>query len=195
MKKGLVIIPLLMAGASISPAGAADKLSYNYVEAAYISASLQDDVFDVNGNGFGVAGSFSITDDFHVIASYSDLDFDFDISSKSYEIGLGYNHALADAVDLFADVTYVSAEVSQDWLGSYDDNGYGLSLGVRGMASDKIELYGSVDYIDLSDSGSDTSISAGIGYYLTDKFQLGGSYTNNNDGNSYSIGVRFYFGE
>jgi hypothetical protein len=195
MNKGFVIVPLMIAAASLSTTVAADGLNYNYVEIGYVSASIDDSVFSVDGDGVGIAGSFSISDNFHIVASYADLDYDFDINEKSYDFGLGGNFSLGKNLDLVGAVTYVSAEVSQPFLGSFDDNGYGLYVGLRGLATEKIELFGGVDYLDLSDSGSTTTVSVGAGYNFTDNFQVGGGYSNNSDGNSYTIGIRFFFGE
>jgi len=195
MNKGFVIVPLMIAAASLSSTAAADGLNYNYVEIGYISASIDDSDFSVDGDGVGIAGSFSISDNFHIVASYADLDYDFDINEKSYDFGLGGNYSLGKNLDLVGAVTYVSAEVSQPFLGSFDDNGYGLYVGLRGLATEQVELFGGIDYIDLSDSGSTTTVSFGGAYNFTDNWQVGAGYSTNSDGNAYNIGVRFFFGK
>ena len=97
-------------------------------------------------------------------------------------------------MDLVATVSYVSAEVKQETLGSYDDDGYGLGLGIRAMVSEKFELSGGLNYIDLSDSGSDTVVSVGAGFDVTRNIQVGAGISSSDDGTGYNLGVRFYFG-
>lgn len=193
MKKTNLLLPLLVAAAVHSTLAQADALDYSFVGIQYISAEI--DEVNIDGDGYGVEGSFSLNDNFHIFASYGDLDYDFDVSSTTYDLGLGYSRALTEAMDLVATVSYVSAEVEQDTLGSFDDDGYGLGLGIRTMVSEKIELAGGVNYVDLSDSGSETAFSVGAGFDVTENIQVRGGISTSDDGTGYNLGVRFYFGK
>jgi len=79
------------------------------------------------------------------------------------------------------------------YFGSVNNSGYGLGLGLRSNLIDKVERFGSFDYVDLSDSGSNTSFTLGMGYRLTKRFQLGALYMADQDASGYGIGFRFYF--
>ena len=192
MKKSNLLLPLLVAAAVHSATAQADALDYSFVGLQYVSAEI--DEVDIDGDGYGVEGSFSLNDNYHIFASYGDLDYDYDVSSTSYDFGLGYSRALTRDMDLVATVSYVSAEVKQETLGSYDDDGYGLGLGIRAMVSEKFELSGGLNYIDLSDSGSDTVVSVGAGFDVTRNIQVGAGISSSDDGTGYNLGVRFYFG-
>lgn len=192
MKKTYFLLPLLIAAAGHSAVVQADALDYNFIGIQYLSAEIDD--VNIDGDGYGVDGSFSINDNFHVFASYSDLDYDFDLSSTSYDLGVGYSRALTKDMDLVATVSYVGVEVKQDLFGSEDDNGYGLGLGLRAMVSEKFEVFGGLDYVDLSDSGSDTAVSVGVGFDVTKAIQIGAGISSSNDGSGYTVGVRYYFG-
>lgn len=193
MSKFNKILPLCVLAAAASSAVQASDFSYDYVGLGYVSAEIDD--VNIDGNGLALEGSFSVADNYHVVARYSDIGFDYDIDGKTFELGLGYNRSIAESVDVVASLSYVSVELSEPTFGSIDDNGYGVYLGLRGMVADKVELLGGLNYVDLSDSGSDTTFSLGAGFDVTDQIQIGAGLTNNSDGNSYNIGVRFYFGK
>lgn len=187
------ILPLCVLAAAASSAVQASDFSYDYVGLAYVSAEVDD--VNIDGNGMALEGSFSVADNYHVVAHYTDIGFDYNIDGKTFDLGLGYNRSISEAVDVVASVSYVSVELSEPTFGSVDDNGYGVYLGLRGMVADKVELLGGLNYVNLSDSGNDTTYSLGAGFDVTDQIQIGAGLSNNSDGNSYNIGVRFYFGK
>lgn len=187
----LKIASALIASAALLPVAAqAQSPSYSYLDLAYVWT----DVDGVRGtaDGFALRGSFELTDSVFMFAGYSEQmlsDFDF----ETYSIGAGYAWSIAPNMDLYGKISYVKAEV--DGLGfSGDDDGYGVGVGIRSFVTDRFELEGSIDYVDLSDSGDDTSFGIAARWYFTPQFAVGAEAALSDDANSYGIGVRWNFG-
>ena len=177
---------------SLSAAAAAEDMDYSYVQASY--SQVEFDSIGIDGDGFGVEGSYGIGDRFAVIAGYESGDLDFGADTTGFELGGLFHAPLSDNVDLVTTLSYVSVEIDVPGLGSADDDGYGVGVGLRGMASQKIELNGGVSYVDLSDSGDDTSFGAGIRYHFTEAVSGGLSGGWGDDTSAYGIDARIAFG-
>ena len=175
-----------------SGAAFAEDFDYNFVQASYGQVELDD--VDVDGDGFGIAGSVEVSEHFHLFGGYTTGDFDFGVDSTDLSAGLGYNAPISETVDLVASIAYVSTEVDIPGFGSVDDNGYGLGLGLRGMATPAVELNGGISFVDLGDSGDDTSFAAGFLYHFSDAFAAGLSGGWSDDATSYQLNGRFSFG-
>lgn len=172
----------------------ADGPSYTYLNASYQSVDLDPDVgIDVDGNGYGLYGSFEIGDSMFGFAGYVKTNFDFGVDQTQLQAGLGYHAGLTDNTDFYASLAYVDAEVGASGFGSADDSGYGATIGVRSIVSDLIEFYGEVVYLDFGD-GDNTSLGAGIWFNLTDSFALGLGAARDDDATAYGAGARLYFG-
>ena len=185
---GLMLVTLAM------PVFAGD-LSYNYAELGYQRVEL-DDVFpgtDVDGDGFGVNGSFEIGESWYINAGYSKVDFDFDIDMDQASLGVGYHVAYSPRSDFFAEVAYVYADLSVSGFGSTDEDGYGVTVGVRGMVTDVVELVGKASYVDLGEADG-SSFGVGALYSASDMIAIGLFADFDEDATAYGLGVRFYFG-
>lgn len=190
MLRSLAYVSLL----AVAAPALAEGPNWNYIEGSYERVEFDDDVggFDVDGDGFGIAGSFEIADSWHAFASYGSADFDFDIDLDQLVIGGGLHTPISDNTDFVANLAYVRVDASA--LGfSVDDDGFGASIGVRGMMSPQVELEAYVDYVDLSDSGDDTSFRAAGWYSFTENFAAGLQIGTGDDTTSYGIGARVYF--
>lgn len=170
----------------------ADGVSYNYIEGGYQRVEFDDAFGDVDGDGFGLGGSFAVNDSWHIFANYSTADFDFDVELDQLAIGGGFHTPISDAVDFVANFSYVRLDASANGF-SADDDGFGLTAGLRGMAADRLELAGFIDYVDLDQSGDDTSIRGEAWYSFTENFALGFTLGSGDDVTSYGIGGRVYF--
>ena len=172
----------------------ADGLSYNFIRAGYQSVDLDDDGgLNVDGDGYGLSGSFEIGDYMFGFASYGKTDFDFGVDLTQLQAGLGYHHRDTDNPDFYASLAYVEAEAEASGFGSVDDSGYGATIGVRSIVTDLIELYGEVAHVDFGD-GDNTALGAGIWFNLADSFALGLGAAWDDDSTSYGAGARLYFG-
>lgn len=194
MRKMMVIGSLLALGVAGTALAAEEGFSYSNVELGYIDTELDD--FDVSGDGFGLRGSWAFTPNVHGFASYSDLDFDHDVSAETLRIGAGLNWPLSPRLDVIGRLSYVRAEMDVSFgpfSASVDDSGFGLEAGVRGRPMEQLEVTGSLDYVDIGDA-DDTSLGVGARYYFTSQFAAGGDLSFNDDGTTIMLGLRFDFG-
>lgn len=176
---------------SLTAPALADGPSYNYIEGSYERAEIDVSGGDVDGDGFGIAGSFEIGDQVHLFAGFRSFDFDFNVDLDELTVGLGWHPALTDTTDLVFELGYVSAEAEAFGFDA-DEDGFRSSLGVRSMLSPQFELAGRLNYTDLGD-GDDTSISGEGWYSLNEAFAIGGGIEFGDDTTIYGIGVRWYF--
>ena len=181
---------------SLAAPALAETPSFNFVQAGYVEVDLDlGDGFDVDGDGFGLGGSFEIGDNLFGFASYQDASFDFGVDFSTLEVGLGYHTGITDNTSFFFRIGYADAEVSAPGFGSEDESGYAAGIGVRSNVSDLIELALEVAYVDLGDGADDTAVGGGILFNITDNFALGASISAGDDVTSYGAGLRLYFGD
>lgn len=182
---------LLFLFVALGLAGTANaEFNYNLVSASYGTVDFDD--LDVDGDGFGLAASFAIAENFHVFGGVDTADLDFDVDLTSWSAGMGYNTPISEKVDVIAQLSYENLEVDTPF-GDADDDGFGLGVGLRVAASEKVELNGSVTYVDLSDSGDNTALGAGFLFNFTESISAGVQASFDDDVNVYSVTGRIYF--
>ena len=100
MKRSVLLLALLVAAPFA--ASAADGISYNYVQGGYVATNTDGP----DADGWGVAGSAAISNNFHVFGDFSqqDLDGPGNIDFDQWRAGIGYNHALSQNMDLLSRV-------------------------------------------------------------------------------------------
>ena len=79
----------------------ADGFSYNYLEANFRSTEIEDiePGVDLEGDGFGIAGSVEFGSTIHGFASVSGTEYEDVIDIGSLTAGLGFSHSLAPALE------------------------------------------------------------------------------------------------
>jgi len=184
----------LLAVTLFAAQASAQDLSYNFVEGGFARVELDVGPVDVDGDGFGVGGSFEIGDSFFGLASYQTADFGSGVDLNQLTAGFGYHVGISPNADFVATLAYVRAEIEASGFGSVDESGIGASIGVRGMVSDRVELNGAISYVDLGD-GDDTSIGGGLLYNFTDTFAVGANIGFGEDTTTYGVNARLYFGK
>lgn len=172
-------------------AQAAD-FDYTYVEVGYVSADFDTAGVSVDGDGFGINGSFAITDTYHLFAEYSSLGFDFSIDLNQLAVGGGMHFGLSPNIDFVGTLAYLDAEVESGGIGISED-GFGIGIGVRGALNKSFEWEAGIDYSDVG--GSDTSFGLDGRYYFTDTIAAGAGVTFDDDVTVYAIGMRVEFGQ
>jgi hypothetical protein len=178
-----------------APTLAAD-ISYNFIGVEYQEIDIDGGVlggFDIDGDGYGVGGSFELNENWFIGASYSKADFDFGVDLDQLMLGAGYHVPITDNADFYGMFSFVSAEASIDGFDSVDEDGYAATIGLRGMIGERFELNGSLAYVDLGNGGDSTSFGAGALYNFSDAFAAGFSVGIDDDVTTYGIGLRVYF--
>ena len=180
---------------ALSASAMAETPSYNYGQVVYQRVDLDDDRgFNVDGDGFGIGGSFEIAPNWHIAGGYSSTEFDFGIDLNQLQVGAGFHTDISPTTSFYADLSWVTAEIDTGTFGSIDDDGIGISIGLRSNISPQVELEGSLSYVDLDDSGDNTSIGGAAWYKFSDVFAVGLLANVDEDVVAYGIGGRLYFG-
>jgi hypothetical protein len=177
------------------PTFAAD-ISYNFIEAEYQEIDIDSGFlggFDIDGDGYGIGGSFELNENWFIGASYSKADFDFGVDLDQLMLGAGYHVPISDNADFYGMFSFVSAEASVDGFDSIDEDGYAATIGLRGMIGERFELNGSLAYVDFGNGGDSTAFGAGALYNFSDAFAAGFSVGIDDDVTTYGIGFRVYF--
>lgn len=184
---------VLLTLSALPCAALADGFDYTFVEGGIVNSEI--DGADVDGDGFGLSGSFAVGDSMRIIAGYDDVEYDVgilgDVDGTVITLGAGFNTGLTADLDFVADLSYVDAEVANG-VASVDETGYRIGAGVRGRTSSKLELEAGLMHLDLD--GSDTGIRVGGRYYFSDSFAAGLGLTDIDDNLSWTLGVRAEFG-
>ncbi len=182
---------LLPAAATAQQAAPSQPFNYSYVELGYDESDFRVGPFDVDGDGLTLSGSFELTNDWHVFASYGTADLDNSIDVDTWALGAGYRHLLKDNVDLYGRVLYINSEADVPGPGDPDEDGLGLQLRIRARVNSELEVEGGIQHIDVGDS--DTSLQAGVRYHFTNQLSAGLGITFAGDTDSLGINARFSF--
>lgn len=188
MRKQIALGVVLTAG--IAGSAMAEGFSYSNVEASYSSYNLKGTSLDADG--FGLAGSYGIGENFSVFAGYDDLDVDGAEggSFKRMNLGVGFHWSLATNLDLTSGLSYESFDAGPN------ATGLGLAVGLRGRIGEQLEVTGGVKYYDLN-KGMDSQTTFGVGarWYFTPAFAVGVDYSDEDDlGTALRLAVRYDFG-
>ncbi len=189
MKRSIVVFSLM----AMSGLAFADGFSYTYVQATYGKVDVDDPAFTEDGDGLGVNGSFGITDNLNIVASFQTADFDTLGDTDEITAGLGVHAPITEMFDIVASVSYVDLD-----LAGFSDDGFELMGGVRFSVADAIEINGGITYRDLDLGGDDVGFGAGALYSFTDMFAVGLSAKweeiSNTDVATYALSGRINFG-
>jgi hypothetical protein len=170
---------------SMPLAAQAADFKYTYIEGGY--ASVNPSGSGSSLTGFGVDGSYALNQDWHALAGYMHVSC-CGISENDFNVGAGWNDAIADNVNL-----YINGEfLSQDRTGPGTHSGWAAEAGLRAALADHFELDG---FVNHSDVNSVTENTIGVrGLYAIDMFwNLFASYSNNSDEDTFLVGVRYVF--
>lgn len=188
MLRSTLIIGLL----TFSATAGAQGFDYNWLSLGY--GMVDFDEINVDGNGFGLDGSYALNDDYHVFGEFESFDLDFGVDATTFSAGIGYNTEMSQTVDAFARLSYEYIDVDIPAAGSNDEHGFGFSVGLRFAAGPGVELNAGIDYVDYGSGGDDTAITLGGLYNFTPAFALGLAGSWGDDVSSYTLIGRYYFG-
>jgi hypothetical protein len=178
-------------------AAQAQDIGYTYVDVGYVTTDIDGVSEDLDG--FVLRGSLEIAENWFLYARYVDQSISaggVHVDGQEYAVGGGFAWPFADNMDLFGRIGYTEVEldVSGGFGGlGFDDDGYELGVGIRARPIEPLELEGVLNYVDLSDSGDDTSLGLAARWFVTDAFALGIEGDFDDDAETYGIGFRLQF--
>jgi hypothetical protein len=174
----------------------ADDFSYNKLELGFISTEIEDisPGVDLEGDGLSIGGSVEFGPTIHGFASLSGVEYEDDLDVGTLSLGLGFNHSLAPALDLYSGISYERLKLELDGFSDVIEEGYGITAGLRGRVGERLELNAGLKYADYGDGLDDTTIMLGGRYYFTRQFAAGLDYTGNDDGDTWILALRYDFG-
>jgi hypothetical protein len=198
MRKSL--LGLVASALAIGPlvAAQAQDIGYTYVDLGYVTTDIDGVSKDLDG--FVLRGSLEIAENWFLYARYLDQSVSVagaDLDAQQYAVGGGFAWSFADNMDLYGRIGYTEVELELSGGGfggaSADDDGYELGVGIRARPIAALELEGALNYVDLSDSGDDTSLGVAARWFITDVFALGIEGDFADDAETYGIGLRLQF--
>lgn len=166
-------------------------MNYTNLEVSLLDVE-QDAGFNVDGDGFELAGSYELSDRIFLFGEWQDHSLDQGVDGRSIELGAGLTHGFSDRLDFVASLSYVDAEVK---VGNFtaDDDGLALGGGIRSRVADAVELDAGLKYVDFDNGGGDTGVSIGGRYYFNNSMALGASADFNDNVDAIRIGFRWEF--
>ena len=121
-----------------------DEIDYTWLEINY--TNIESDAFG-SLNSTSLGGSFAINDDFYLAADFSQKNKGINsFTENSYRFSLGFNKAIADKTDFYAELGYRRYDLN-------NNGGMLATIGTRTVLSDKFELITALDYQDFNVSG------------------------------------------
>lgn len=177
----------------VARTAASAGLDYDYAEVRYIDTELDAGPFNLDGDGFEIGGSLELARSVHIFGNFRTLDFGSGVDVSAFEVGGGYAMPLENGADLVARLSYIDGKIDSQ-PADFDDNGFGFSAGLRNMFTPRIEGRAFVHYVDLDESGHETSLELAGDYFLNDEISLGASLQLGDDVTTWTVGARWFFG-
>lgn len=185
-----LVLPVL-AGLLLPLSAGASNFSYTWIEGSYSDITIDDGLGDLDGEAWEIGAAWQVHDLVFLFSSYESGDFDFDLETETFELGVGMAVPVSTQADLVLGVSYVDVSVDVPYFGSADDDGYSLLGGFRFSVSESFQIEAGARYVDLDDSGDDTSFSLTGRYYLAPSWAISGGYTTGDDADLWTISLRW----
>ena len=186
-----VALVVLGLGTMASPA-AAQGFSYNYVQASF---DLPD-FGSADGDGFGFAGSFEVTQNVFVQAAYRLWDLDAGLDVDGWEIGGGYRRGLGSKTDVYGTFSIGNYDFSTRIAGfelSAGTDFWALRGGVRHRLQNNMEVGGTLGLVDYDPGDIELEIGINGHYYFNSDLAGYAALSFGDSLDLISLGVRYYF--
>jgi hypothetical protein len=190
--KRILLVLFLAPSAAFAQADSTD-IKYSWVQVGHVMTATDA---DLDSSGWNFQAAFAVRDHIHLFADTESAELDDfpQVTGRETTLGIGLNFDLVERLSLFGRAGWFDVR-ADDGVTSVEDDGIRAIAGVRFMPLPGYELRGGVDYIDLDLSGDDTAAFVAADVFLADGVALTGEVLSFDDGESYTVGVRFYFGE
>lgn len=177
----------------------ANDISWTYLSAGYARASLDNIAGnDIDLNGYQLSGSYSLSDNWYLHASYYDVSGDLpllddimglDFEASEWQAGLGLRQAVSHNIDVFFQAGYVRTELGVVGFENDSLDGFQAGTGFRFKLSPELELSAALRYNDGSDTDGSTYGDIGMRYALTAMFDVYLNYQFDSDASLLGAGV------
>ncbi len=208
MKPLAATLAVALASASLAAQAAHPGLSYNYVQAGYVS--LNPDNFPGDVTGYDLGLSAQVSEPVFLFGGYSSTETDTFSSAlppatgtfefRNFSAGVGLRGPLGYAPDTDANVTAGWVRQESKGKGGFagfpetTNDGYSLGLGFRHLFSPTLEMGIGADYTNLPDTSvHHTTGTANVLFHLLPQFSLVGAYAYNSSLDGWLAGVRVNF--
>lgn len=182
----------LLAGLLLPFAASASNFSYTWIEGSYGNITIDDSDGDLDGDAWKFGAAWQVHEMVFLFGSYESGDFDYDLETDTFELGVGMAFPMGDRADLVVGASYVDVSAEVPTFGiSADDDGYSLLGGLRFALAEALQGEVGVRYVDLTDSGDDTSFYIGGRYYFAPTWALGAGYSTGDDVDQWTISIRW----
>ena len=180
---------LAVAILSASTISISKEISYDYIQGTYASVTIDTKTTagDLDGNGFGFSGSFSVAPAMAINAGYSATSYErllgVEIDTNSLTFGVTGHTSIAPGTDVLGGFSVLKGEIElSDGFTTFDDDDTGniISIGLRHLATDKVELEAKFSRTDIFDDTSNTFFLGGR-VYASDKSSLAAGYSSGDD--------------
>ena len=162
-------------------------LGYTYAELRYLGIEPDE---GADADGGTAIGWYRLNENIFAIGQLTMTESDSGAEAHTIAAGAGYIQPINDQWDAVAIGTLRRTEI--DAATDIEKNGFGAQLGLRGMPIPKLEARAFVNYVDVIDD--DTSLFVSGDYWLTSQFAAGIAAEVGGDVDTFSIGVRYSFG-
>lgn len=156
-------------------AGQTADFNYSFIDAALLPhAQVEAGNRDIDGDGFQIRGSLTVSSNFFVLAQLQAFDLDHGIDATRLMVGGGGHWPLNNDVDFVASIGVSQLDVD---FGRYDEDDTGVFLGarIRANVAPRVQIEGGVEYssAEVGDSGNDVYLVAEGRYHFNDRFSVG----------------------
>ncbi len=183
---------LAAAAACLLPLSAqAGNFNYTWAQFAYSDVTVDNTGGDFDGDAWTLSGAVELTDAIFVFGGYEYGDYDFNLETDTYQIGLGLDFPVGRKADLVFGLGYVDVSADLPGFGSIDDDGFTALGGVRAEVAPSFQVEAGLEYVDLSDGGDDTGFYAGGRYYFTPAWAVGLGYSSGDDSDAWTVSLRW----
>ena len=201
MKKLIALSALtILSATAFAETKTENGLSYNEVGVGYVSQGVKNDGATDTFTGYGITGSFLLSDSIFLTGGFSSTNHTYDgkekITLSGSTVGVGYRMPLSETTDLNVIGAYnnFSANTSPEQSSS----SYSAFVGVRSKAlSPDVEAsiyYGYGRNKDFDGSSSNiSSYSGGLKYFLPSNVTLNLDFKSRTGFTQYTLGVGYRF--
>jgi hypothetical protein len=173
------------------------EISYDYIEGTYASITDSSVGEDIDGDGLGVGGSFSVAPAIALTAEFSATSYDtyrgIDVDTTGFSFGVTAHGSISPGADIYGNFSVLRANTeATDGFNTIedDDTGNQITVGLRFSASDVVELEVAGIRTDVFDDTSN-SFAFGARFYASEKFSLGIAYRTGDDVDALLFNARF----